>query len=459
MRKQLQLLTVPLFITFGNISLSAIQHANAFVSPLPSLYIGTTQTETNSNFAINNVQRINGVQLEVATSKTNEDKASIPSTRKVEISKIVKGRVQKDEFVQKQQGSSALETSAATTTDDEYKRGLATIALITLLFSSNSPVLHAAFVNSTNPPPVLLLNAATSTIALLGLITIGPFLNSIVPLPSTLQVDANQCEEKINGGHILAGVELGLWKTLGTTANLFGLSLTTANHAAFLIQLTTLIVPSVQGMMGVPLPKRIWTSISLALGGIFLFTQDATSSITSVGELMTSNALIGDALCVLAAGFYATYDLRLFEYGKKVPPLPLIKTKIGVQALLSCLMLAFFSENGGGLSEASNYIHELMSNSSSDAILIGSAALWSGLAVNAIAPFLQVGGQQTVGAARAQIVYASQPLCAAILSFFALHETLEQNGLIGGFLFLSAIYLAASAYSPDPDCGVDNCEV
>ena len=46
------------------------------------------------------------------------------------------------------------------------------------------------------------------------------------------------------------GVELGIWKTLGTTANLYGLSLTSADHGALLIQLTTLIAPLVQGSWG-----------------------------------------------------------------------------------------------------------------------------------------------------------------------------------------------------------------
>lgn len=39
----------------------------------------------------------------------------------------------------------------------------------------------------------------------------------------------------------------GLWKAMAATLNLFGLALTSASHGALLIQLTTLIVPLVQG--------------------------------------------------------------------------------------------------------------------------------------------------------------------------------------------------------------------
>merc|ERR1712038_1546762 len=101
-----------------------------------------------------------------------------------------------------------------------------------------------------------------------------------------------------------------------------------------------------QGLMGVPVPQRIWTSIALALSGIFLFTQDMTAT---GGDVLTATntMLLGDALCVVAATFYATYDLRLFDYGKKVPPLPLIRTKIAFQAFLSCVMLSVLGENDG----------------------------------------------------------------------------------------------------------------
>jgi drug/metabolite transporter (DMT)-like permease len=334
------------------------------------------------------------------------------------------------------------------TSDAEYTRGLFTIGFITFLFSSNSPCLHAAFVNASSPPPVLLLNAATSTIALMGLVTFGPILNALVPLPTTLE-----SEETDMMTNMIAGTELGLWKTLGTTANLYGLSMTTANHAAFLIQLTTLIVPAYQGLTGVPIPNRIWTAIGLALAGITMFTQDAAAG---GGDIMNNSSLMGDALCALAAVFYATYDLRLFDLGKKVPPLPLIRTKIAVQAVLSCALLAFANE--GGLSSAMDYMHDLIANPN-DAVLIGSAALWSGLAINAIAPFMQVSGQQTVGASRAQVLYASQPLWASFLSYFLLNETLSEDGMKGGSLFLIAIFFAATAESPEPDCEEKTCEV
>ena len=69
--------------------------------------------------------------------------------------------------------------------------------------------------------------------------------------------------------------------------------------------------------------------------------------------------------------------------------------------------------------------------------------------VNALVPFLQVGGQQAIGPSRAQTIYASQPLWAAMMSFVWLGETVGTQGLIGGGAFLGALFLAATAKPPE----------
>ena len=152
---------------------------------------------------------------------------------------------------------------------------------------------------------------------------------------------------------------------------------------------------------------------------------------------------------MLAAIFYATYDLRLFEHGSRVAPLTLITTKITAQAALSVVAaVAAWSSVGPQLDAFDG-----------DLWPVAAAAIWSGVFVNAFASVLQVSGQQAVGPARAQVVYASQPLWAAILSLIFLGETVGVEGCVGGALFIAACFLAATAPEPDPNCGVENCEV
>ena len=81
------------------------------------------------------------------------------------------------------------------------------------------------------------------------------------------------------------------------------------------------------------------------------------------------------------------------------------------------------------------------------------------MAVNCLAPFLQVSGQQAVGPARAQILFARQPLWAAVMSYFFLGERVCIEGMIGGRAFLLAVFVAATAKTPDPNCPAKECKV
>lgn len=381
--------------------------------------------------------------------------------------------------------SSKITTTTEIAATNDYRRGLLTIGFCTLVFASMTPVMHAAL-DGAQAPPVLLLNAAVSVIAYLFLGLAGPLLEQMIPLPSSLVGPEKQVATitpavmksafskdwfgsqttttTTSSTALRAGLELGLWKFLGTTANLYGLSYTTSDHGAFLIQLTTLIVPVVQGLQGVPIPQRIQTSVALALAGVALFTQDHGSYVAAAAaaEATTTlssspSLLLGDALCVLAACFYATYDLRLFGWGKQVAPRELITNKIATQAALSVGLL--LAAPGAWLQA-----QEFVTSRSSSGILSDSGTLlaliaWSGIMVNAIVPFLQVGGQQAIGPTRSQTIYASQPLWASIMSFFFLGETVGVAGLVGGSAFLSALFLAATAKAPDPNCEAELCEV
>lgn len=404
-------------------------------------------------------------------------------------------------------------------TQSEYRTGLATIFAITLLFSSNSPAIKFAFSQTSQAPapPVLLLNAAVAVVALIGLVLGAPLLGATVTESSTLKL--SESAEENRAISLQAGFELGLWKSLATTINLLGLSLTSSDHGAceFLrtCRIYHLAAPSPQpfpflchastssdsahdahcarvsrcvphppfrfrfpfpvpfpllrhastisdaahdarsslGLIGVPIPGRIWTAIGLALGGVLLFTQDPSS-------VDSGASLTGDAVCVLAAIFYATYDLRLFSYGKRVPAVKLITYKITFQAVVSLVLATGFLawEASQGQSSGAEYVHAAV-ESPQDAAAVAGVAVYCGLVVNALASVLQVGGQQAIGPARAQVIYASQPLWATGIAFLVLHETVGPEGAVGGVLFLGAMFLAATAPEPDANCEEPVCEV
>jgi drug/metabolite transporter (DMT)-like permease len=228
--------------------------------------------------------------------------------------------------------------------------------------------------------------------------------------------------------------------SLGTTCHIMGMALTTANHGAFLLQMTTLIVPVVQGLRGAEkIPKQIQWAVVLALLGITAFTQDPTgaASMTAMDE---ASVRIGDALVLGAAAFYSAYDIQTFYWGREVPRNELVTIKIGFQAVLSIVLCALASRD-----EVMEYF-----SSNPDWFVVVPTILWSGLIVNALATFLQVGGMQSVGPTRAQTIFASQPLWASMMNFAFLGETMGLQGLLGGGSFLGALFLAATAEAPLP---------
>lgn len=338
---------------------------------------------------------------------------------------------------------------------NKSKSGLLTIGFITLLFATNSPVLHWAFTTGNNSPPVLLVNTGVSVVALVGLLLGGDALEDNGTLPS----NAYKASRSNSSTSWMGGVELGMWKFLGTTSNLYGLALTTSSHAALLIQLTTLIVPTTRAVVyKESISNKLKTSIALAFLGVVCFANDPTGTPSPQG----------DGLCVVAAICYSAYDLRLYEYGKIVDVVkPLITTKIATQALFS-IGLLFLGPSSllyegttatvtvSPWQESCEYLQAL--SRSSELVPVVAAVTWSGVAVNAIAPFLQVRGQQIVGPTKCQTIYASQPLWAAIMSFAFLKERLGLSGVIGGTTFLVALVLAASEESSTTTTPATNAE-
>lgn len=331
---------------------------------------------------------------------------------------------------------SSLDISTEDASDAEYKKGIAIIGFITLLNASLAPVWHTVFASGNGPPP-LFLNAVVSVVALTGLLIGGSLLDSSVESSSAL---ADSSEEKWSQKSFRGGIELGLWKGLGTTCHIYGMALTTANHGAFLLQLTTLIVPVIQGLQGEKIPNQIKLAVGLALAGIIAFTQDPSGASSSDIAIDAAQMQMGDSLVLGAAFFYSLYDIQTFYWGREVPRTELVTIKVGFQAVLSIILCAVAARE-----DVVNYI-----SAGPDLNVMIPVVLWSGLIVNALATFLQVGGMQSVGPTRAQTIFASQPLWASILNFVFIGEVMGLQGFVGGGAFLGALFLAATAEAPRP---------
>jgi hypothetical protein len=168
-------------------------------------------------------RRINALSLSSASSSSSRLRLSSNAEALNEVSKKLRRKstemkegdlsneIQLEQFQQQQ------EREEEEGFDDEYKKGILTIAFICLLNSSLAPVWHIVFAGENGPPP-LLLNAVVSIVALLGLLVGGSFLDSSRESSSAL---AESTEEKWQWKSFRGGMELGVWKGLGTKTKCF----------------------------------------------------------------------------------------------------------------------------------------------------------------------------------------------------------------------------------------------
>lgn len=232
---------------------------------------------------------------------------------------------------------------------------------------------------------------------------------------------------KDNEGIYLAGVELGLYTFLGFAFQAIGLETTTASRSAFLLYLNVKFVP----FLALLLFKRSihplsWLSATFALIGTSLLSTD--------GGLLNT----GDLWCICAAIASAMFIIRLDDFSKLYDAAQLNS--------ISFLSVALFS----GLW----VLGDLLNNNNLDNITIYSTVLtpfiqnpwpiiYLGIITTGLCNYLQTIGQKSIPAEKAAIIYSLDPLYGAFFSWLWLNEQLGYQGVVGGILILTGVYVAS----------------
>lgn len=123
--------------------------------------------------------------------------------------------------------------------------------------------------------------------------------------------------------------------------------------------------------------------------------------------------------------------------------LPLAEGQIRGQLFFAALWEVILALSGDATVPA--YINQLPQLNLRDFFTNLIGILWIGGATNALSTWAQVNGQQRVGAARAAIFYAIQPVWAVFLSVLSGVDTLSFYEVIGGLLIVSGSILLATA--------------
>lgn len=213
------------------------------------------------------------------------------------------------------------------------------------------------------------------------------------------------------------GALLGVLALASYVAQAYGLQFISSNRSAFLTSLNVLMVPL----------------LGLAFGGRLTWTAMAAAAMACVGIGLMSweggGNLAGDAATIVCALAYALYVIVLSQRSARHEAKHLAATQIAVMAVLATAWMLLQP------AETLETLHARAMPHVTTLLYLGAVATAGML-------FLQAVGQRRVAAEKAALIYALEPVFAALFGWMWLGELLGWRGVAGGAIVIGALVLA-----------------
>jgi drug/metabolite transporter (DMT)-like permease len=168
--------------------------------------------------------------------------------------------------------------------------------------------------------------------------------------------------------------------------------------------------------------RRVWLATGIAMMGLWLLVKPSAS--VNVGDLLT-------LLCAIA---FAAHIACLERFTREVDAPSLFAWQM--MAMVVLLLPALLFEEAQAQAFAPTMV-----------LLVG-LGVTGGLATGAFA--VQMWVQRIVPAQQVALIFASEPVYAAGLSWYFLGETLDIQGWVGSALILLAVLVGAFGSRPQP---------
>ncbi|MCF8167620.1 MAG: DMT family transporter [Rhodoferax sp.] len=216
------------------------------------------------------------------------------------------------------------------------------------------------------------------------------------------------------------GGVLGALVLFSYVAQAFGLEFISSNRSAFLTSLNVLMVPLLGTLLGVRPTLLMLGSATLACAGIALMSWEGGAH------------LLADSATVLGALAYAVYVIVLSQRASRHSPRELAATQIIWMALLGVvwmLLQAWGTERLQTLPARLN-------------LTVFAGLCYLGIVATAGMLFLQAAAQRFVSADKAALIYAMEPVFAALFAWAWLSEMLTAQAAVGGAMVVCAVVLS-----------------
>ncbi|WP_216328144.1 DMT family transporter [Deinococcus aestuarii] len=298
-----------------------------------------------------------------------------------------------------------------------HTRGILLLVLVTALWGSTFAVVKE--LGELLPPSVLIAwRFLIASVALLPALGLARRVASPAPAPSARPLWRD-------------GLMLGAWLIAGYGTQTIALQTTGANRAAFFTALSVVLVPVwLTFAQRRPLPLALWLALPLAVAGLALLSWEG-------GALV-----VGDAWALACAVTYAGFIIALERTAARHEAL-----RFTLAQLLAVTALAWgwalLADPGRLWPPAAAWL----------------PLLYLGVAATALTTLLQTVGQRRVSAAEASLIYALEPVTAALFSFLLIGERIGVRGALGGLLVVGATVLSQRAGGePHPETPTPQAE-
>ncbi|MDX9697527.1 MAG: DMT family transporter [Bacteroidales bacterium] len=221
-------------------------------------------------------------------------------------------------------------------------------------------------------------------------------------------------KQLINKKAFLNGSILGILLATAYSSQTIGLKYTSTGHSAFITSSAVIIVPFILFFFyKTKILKIDWVAVIMVIAGLFLLTYDMETTI-NIGDIITITTAVAGAIHLVLAGRFIT----------KSEALPLVTYQFLGASVVS--LLAWL------ITGASPVVISLKS---------GLSLLYLGAIGTLFCYFVAVWVQKYVSSLKVAIIFSLEPVFAAIIGYFLLHEMLNLKEFAGTVMILAGVII------------------